>query len=101
VHGYSSCDLGLLQLVIVVAVIVYGSSNAKMKLNLMLEPNFNKGGDATPVVVVWKGRSLWTGCRAYVVIVWRGRRPRDLARNHKTSDDSLEGHDKLKTTGCR
>ena len=29
VHGYSSCDLGLLQLVIVVAVIVYGSSNDK------------------------------------------------------------------------
>jgi hypothetical protein len=34
VHGYSSCDLGLLQLVIVAAVIVYGSSNAK-KFNMV------------------------------------------------------------------
>ena len=32
VHGYSSCDLGLLQLVIVAAIIVYGSSNAKQKM---------------------------------------------------------------------
>ena len=31
VHGYSSCDLGLLQLVIVTTVIVYGSSHAKQK----------------------------------------------------------------------
>jgi hypothetical protein len=42
VHGYSSCDLGLLQLVIVVVVIVYGSSNAKMKLNLVFEPSIVK-----------------------------------------------------------
>jgi hypothetical protein len=32
VHGYSSCDLGLLQLLYcVAAVIVYGSVYAKMK----------------------------------------------------------------------